>query len=171
MIVVDGEPVGKGRPRMNSRTGTIYTPTKTHRYEEAVHMAARRSQERVGDRPVIAVVTAVFAPPVSWSKRRRLSAMSGGVQKDTKPDLDNVIKSALDGLQPVCFTDDKQIVACVAMKSYAETPRLEIELYAVESSAGVVKAVGEAKEFAGKSLRDVVAKIVRGDDGAGLGNS
>lgn len=170
MIVIDGEPVGKGRPRVNGRTGTIYTPTKTHRYEEAIHIAAKLSKSRIGDALVIAVVTAFSEPPKSWSMKKRAMAAAGAVMKETKPDIDNVVKSALDGLQPICFSDDKQIVACIAMKSYSERPRLEVELFAVSVEDGAVVAQGEQKTFSGMNLREVVAKIVGGDGGAGLGN-
>ena len=27
MVVVEGEPIGKGRPRVSSRSGTVYTPS------------------------------------------------------------------------------------------------------------------------------------------------
>ncbi|MBH6887685.1 RusA family crossover junction endodeoxyribonuclease, partial [Clostridioides difficile] len=35
-LVIDGEPVGKERPRMNSITKRIYTPNKTRDYEELI---------------------------------------------------------------------------------------------------------------------------------------
>lgn len=43
-----------------------------------------------------------------------------------KPDLDNVLKSVLDGLQGVAYKDDKNITNARIRKRYGEEPRLEI---------------------------------------------
>ena len=40
-FTIDGEPVGKARPRMNTRTGRAYTPDKTRIYEEYTKMLYR----------------------------------------------------------------------------------------------------------------------------------
>ena len=45
-----------------------------------------------------------------------------------KPDLDNVAKAILDGLNAVAFEDDSQIVGLQITKSYGERPRAEIQI-------------------------------------------
>ena len=95
-------------------------------------------------------------------------AVGGLVQKITKPDIDNVVKSALDGIQDVCFDDDRQIVACVAIKAYDVRARLEIELLAIKDEGEVLIAQGEGRSFEGCSLEDLLAKVLGGNCGAGL---
>ena len=162
MIVIEGEPIGKGRPRVSSRSGTIYTPRKTHAYEDALRFAGKLAKERCGDSPVIAVVTAFSEVPSSWSKKKKALALTGLVQKETKPDIDNVIKSALDGLQPVCFTDDKQIVAVVGLKAYAEKPRLEVELYVISEEDENLKAQSGEVVYRAKDLRGLIGRVIGG---------
>lgn len=43
-----------------------------------------------------------------------------------KPDLDNYIKSVLDGLNGLAFEDDNQIIRIDAIKLYSDHPRTEI---------------------------------------------
>lgn len=43
-----------------------------------------------------------------------------------KPDIDNVLKSVLDGLQGVAYKDDKNITSARISKRYSAEPRLEI---------------------------------------------
>ena len=45
-----------------------------------------------------------------------------------KPDLDNYIKSTLDALNGVIWTDDATIVELNTSKWYADDPRIEIEV-------------------------------------------
>lgn len=58
-------------------------------------------------------------PPVSWSKKRRESAMAGEIKPTVKPDFDNLIKIMGDGMNGIVYLDDKQIVALAGSKSYA----------------------------------------------------
>lgn len=53
----------------------------------------------------------------------------------TKPDIDNIIKAVLDGLNGVAFKDDKQVTSIKATKfycSYNEPPYLEVRIIADE---------------------------------------
>lgn len=162
MVVVEGEPIGKGRPRVSSRSGTVYTPRKTVAYEDALRFAAKLSKDRLGMAPAIAIIRAFSEPPTSWSQKKKKVAVGGRVQKITKPDIDNVVKSALDGIQDVCFEDDRQIVACVAVKAYDVRARLEIELLAIKDEGEVLIAQGEGRSFEGCSLEDLLAKVLGG---------
>lgn len=46
---------------------------------------------------------------------------------DKKPDIDNIIKAILDGLNKTMFIDDKQIVELSVKKQYGETPCVIVE--------------------------------------------
>ena len=52
----------------------------------------------------------------------------GHVRPIVKPDLDNYIKSTLDALNGVIWTDDATIVELNTSKWYADDPRIEIEV-------------------------------------------
>jgi len=47
-FVLVGEPVPKGRPRLNKATGAIYTPRETKAYEDAIAMMAMTQREKYG---------------------------------------------------------------------------------------------------------------------------
>lgn len=123
-----GQPVGKARPRF-SRT-RVYTPAKTVRYEEQISEAAKVAM--YGLPPVATDVAfdveieAYYAVPASWSKKRRISALQGVDRPMTKPDLDNLAKSVLDGMNGIVFEDDKQVVGLTVTKHYSDTPRIEV---------------------------------------------
>lgn len=128
-ISVPGTPVAKGRPRLG-RYGT-YTPEKTKGYERVVawHAASsRRGQPIRPSTPVRVVVTAVFPRP---QRLKRVKDPSDLIPHVVAPDLDNVIKAVLDGLNGVIYKDDKQVVSICATAWYAEKgglPRTEIEV-------------------------------------------
>ena len=52
----------------------------------------------------------------------------GQIKATKKPDIDNVIKSVLDGLNGVAYEDDKQVVKLTANKYYGVQPRVEITI-------------------------------------------
>jgi len=127
-LEIPGTPVPKGRPRV-TRTGHVYTPSKTRAYEDVIRLATRVAMagRPPTENPCRVNVTAVFQPPGSWSKKKKKEIRVHA----TKPDLDNVVKSALDG---ICFDtgairDDKQINEIRATKSYAQDASLMIEVF------------------------------------------
>lgn len=131
-LTVEGTPVAKGRPRM-TKTGHVYTPEKTRRYERLIagltrlRMGARLPTEN----PCIVHLCAVFEIPQSSTKRR----VQQGGPHTTKPDLDNVAKSAIDGIcgERGAILDDKQIVELCAFKSYGSVGSLMIDVFEVAS--------------------------------------
>lgn len=134
-FTVPGEPKGKGRHRSRmatSRAGKSfianYAPADTVEYENLVRMAAHEAM-RGGvptKNPVAVTISAYCSVPASWSLRKRVKALAGDVLPTGKPDLDNVAKSVLDGMNKIVFRDDA--VACDVMKRkrYSETPRVEV---------------------------------------------
>ena len=47
-----------------------------------------------------------------------------------KPDLDNVLKAVLDGLNGIAFVDDSQVVNVCMAKHYDLTPRVAVTVRA-----------------------------------------
>ena len=127
-IVVDGAPVGKGRPRFSRKTGATYTPEKTAAYECKVAWAAQ--QEMRGKElltgPLRLSISAFVEVPVSKSKKFRIDALEGRELPTKKPDGDNVLKGVMDALNKVVSVDDVQIVDFEFSKRYCTKPRIEI---------------------------------------------
>lgn len=73
------------------------------------------------------IVTSTFALPAKTTKARAAMAAAGVLGKASKPDVDNLVKSALDGAQlnPEVLKDDGQVVAAVGinLSSRAEVLR------------------------------------------------
>ena len=125
-LIVLGAPVAKGRARLGN--GHVYTPPKTAKYENAVKWEALRvmAGRQPFDAPLGVEVVAQLPIPPSWSKKKREQAARGFVMPASRPDLDNYVKAALDGMNKIVFRDDSQVVAIIARKEYSEAPRLEI---------------------------------------------
>lgn len=125
-VVIDGEPVAKGRPRV-TRAGRAYTPKRTADFEARVRdeVAALGAEALAG--PLVVVIDSVRARP------KRLRAARHGddlLPAPTRPDVDNLAKAVLDGLDAL-WEDDAQVVELVARKWYAERdgePRTEVEV-------------------------------------------
>lgn len=130
-FVVPGEPVPKARPRFTMQGGKArtYTPTSSAAYETTIGLLAHAAMQ--GREPmqgaVHVQVQAFFPVPQSWSKKRKAAAKWHA----SRPDLDNVVKSALDGLNRIAFADDGQVASIFASKAYSATPRLEVAVYEI----------------------------------------
>jgi Holliday junction resolvase RusA-like endonuclease len=130
MFTVYGHPVAKGRPRFSTRGKfpVAYTPQKTKTYETEVGMMAKAamgaSEPLEGALEVFIYVT--FPIPASYSKKRTEACLSGLEKHTKKPDLDNVAKSAIDGMDKIVFGNDSQITSIHATKVYGEVAKVEI---------------------------------------------
>lgn len=134
-FTVYGECVGKKRPKF-SRQGNFvrtYTPEATANYETLVRLSFIQENPNFKtidkDIPLTCIITIYKGIPKSVSKKKREMMLNGQIRPTSKIDLDNGIKSILDGLNKVAFEDDSQIVELKASKHYAETPRAEVEIY------------------------------------------
>ena len=118
IFVIPGPAQAKQRPRINRQTGRVYTPNATHKYEKLV-------KESYGDNPcfknqfISVKITFKFTIPKSYTKAEYYEALVGDI-RPKKADIDNYIKSVLDGLNGVAFTDDRYICHLEAEKIYTE---------------------------------------------------
>ena len=114
-----GDPIAKARPRF-TRGGHVYTATSTRVAEGQVYMEATKAMD--GNTPMLGplfvFVVAHLAIPKSWSKKRQQMADMRLIHPDKRPDLDNLVKLVTDGMNGVCYEDDKQIVFMQAGKVY-----------------------------------------------------
>ena len=125
---IPGVPVAKGRPRM-TKTGHTYTPKKTEEYEELVKLSyATACGNLITDKPV--AVNILFRMPIPKScSKKQVTEMEANLQKPAKrPDIDNLIKAVLDGLNGVAYFDDKQVVAISAAKVYGAVSGTKVSI-------------------------------------------
>jgi len=126
---VDLDPVPKGRPRFSKVGGFVrsYTPKKTSDYEASVREAAQQAMTREPlETPLAAFLYFRLPIPKSYSKKRIAACLSGLERPTKKPDLDNLAKSVLDGLNGVVYKDDSQLVSLHIIKVYDRNPGVNI---------------------------------------------
>jgi Holliday junction resolvase RusA-like endonuclease len=79
------------------------------------------------DEPLILDMLVQVQIPQSWSKKKRVAAMSGEIRPTKKPDFDNYAKT-VDALNLIVWIDDAQIVDGRVRKVYSEQPGMFIEV-------------------------------------------
>jgi Holliday junction resolvase RusA-like endonuclease len=114
---VEGDPVGKQRPRFSR--GRTYTPKKTVDYETII---ASKASQAMGSSEPLQTPVAIFiwishAIPASYYKKRKEACLNG-LDWPKKPDLDNVAKVFLDAMNGIVYKDDVQVVKLRVSKRY-----------------------------------------------------
>ena len=135
-FVVPGKPRGKGRPRF-ARMGNYvrtYTPAETAAYENLVALEYQSAGGVLMECPVEVTILASFAPPKSASKKMRDAMLNGQIVPNCKPDIDNIIKAVLDGLNGVAYKDDTQVINVQAARYYGAVA--EVEVWVVPNRGG-----------------------------------
>lgn len=127
---VDGTPVGKQRPKFNSKQHRTYTPRKTADWEKHIQNVYKLLElpKIPAGIPVTVNVTAYFVPPKSWAKYKRIAYAQDEAFHIVKPDCDNVLKCVLDALNGLAYDDDRQVFAANVSKYYSEREGLRIAL-------------------------------------------
>lgn len=115
---VPGKVQGKARPRFSSKSGTVYTPGRTKSYERQIAEAYEAQHGPCFDGAVTVVIEAVFPIPKSWPRAKKAEALAGKLAPG-KPDIDNILKVVLDGLNGIAYEDDKQVVLVQCRKTYS----------------------------------------------------
>jgi len=129
-LVIPGEPIPQARPRF-TKTGIAYTTDKCRNYRQYIGKIVKEYMKKHNLEPAEeALVVSVWiyrGIPQSWSKSKKKKALTGEIVPTSKPDIDNFVKSALDGVtHGGLWKDDCQVVRVVAEKIYSDNPRLEI---------------------------------------------
>lgn len=107
----------KQRPRLG-RGGNVYTPKKTLEAEMAVGWQFKQANR--GHR---VDADSAFGVALTFHGARE------------GQDVDNMTKLVLDGLNGVCWKDDRQVVEIHARKVPADSPRTEVSIFIVEGAA------------------------------------
>ena len=125
-LEIKDKAIGKQRPRFTKWGGT-YTPEKTKNYETMIGLKFKEKYKiEPSDKPMKAYIVFIFEPPKSLSNKKREKLLLEHYIK--KPDIDNLVKSVLDGLNKIAYMDDAQICKIDAKKEYGLEDSIYIEL-------------------------------------------
>lgn len=124
-FIIPGEPIAKERPRLG-KNGKVYTPRKTHNFETTCSLAYGNRPRLEGEKLRVEILFN-FKVPKSYSKKQRNKALTDKIGP-TKKDIDNCIKSVLDGLNGIAWKDDRYIHEVIAKKQFAEKSEIIVEI-------------------------------------------
>ncbi|HBF2503723.1 TPA: RusA family crossover junction endodeoxyribonuclease [Clostridioides difficile] len=127
-FTIDGEPVGKERPRFNLATKRTYTPNKTKSYEELIKWLYQSKVKHYFEGYIKMTLRCYYSIAKSNSKKVKEQKRNNVLRPSKKPDIDNVVKIIADSLNEIAYKDDTQIVEVVASKYYSDRPRVEVML-------------------------------------------
>lgn len=156
VIVLEGDPRGKGRPRFAQRGAftTVYTDKETLAYEELIQVEVLR---HIGEQALIdrtrqikrqTFIQAykdfggepIFKGPVrvemeirhpiraSWTKAKKAAAVAGHIAPTLKPDPDNVAKIWFDAFNDCMWKDDTQVIRMTVDRTFSEDPSVLVRV-------------------------------------------
>lgn len=150
LIVLEGEPRGKGRPRFSSRGAyvQVYTDADTLAYEERIQcevltliggpaLVAKTRQikratfiqayrdfggEPLFKSPVRIEMEIAHSIRPSWTKNKQDAARLGLIAPTIKVDFDNCAKIWCDAFNGCMWKDDTQVIDARIIKIFSDTP-------------------------------------------------
>ena len=127
---VIGDIKGKARPRVNTYTGTAYTPTGTKDYENLIKQYFKVKYPRYEplDGRVAIKIIAYFEVTKNTTKKDKKLIEERLLSPTKKPDIDNIVKIILDALNKMEFKDDNQITKIEVEKKYALEDKLYVKI-------------------------------------------
>lgn len=156
VVVLEGDPRGKGRPKFASRGSfvQVYTDKETQDYEQLIQEEVLRliggdvlvhNTKQIKRRTFIEAFTDMGGKPlfscpvrlemeirhplrVSWTKKKTAGALNGEIAATIKPDIDNVLKIWCDAFNHCMWKDDTQVVRCTVDKMFAEEPSVLVRV-------------------------------------------
>ena len=127
---VPGKVIGKGRPRLNSYTGIVYTPTKTKDYESLVeqYFLLKYPRFKTLEGRIKVSIIAYFSIPKTTKKADINEMLENNISPTKKPDIDNIVKSILDSMNKFAFKDDNQITKLEVEKKYSIEDKVYVKI-------------------------------------------
>ena len=131
-FTVFGDPVPKARARTVRKGGRTwsFTPKKVAAWEKLVKEKGLKHFSEPFNGPVALSLAFFLSRPKSRRKDNFVV---------TTPDLDNLEKAFIDGLNEVAYLDDKQVVVKNAVKRYVVggVPRVEVVVVPLLNQLGL----------------------------------
>lgn len=127
---IPGKVIGKGRPRLNSYTGAVYTPTRTKDYESLVeqYFLLKYPRFKALEGRIKVNIIAYFAIPKTTKKSDINEMLENNISPTKKPDIDNIVKVLLDSMNKFAFKDDNQITKLEVEKKYAQEDKVYVKI-------------------------------------------
>lgn len=127
-FTVEGDIVGKERPRVNTNTLRVYTPNKTKDYEFLIrqYFKIKYPKFEMIEGRLQVVIVAYLKIPKSTQKKKIESMLENKESPIKKPDIDNIAKVILDAMNGFVFKDDNQVSKITVEKRYAIQERVDI---------------------------------------------
>jgi Holliday junction resolvase RusA-like endonuclease len=121
--------------RARLANGRHFTDDKTRAYKAMIAAYGRISFPGVPlSGPVEVRVSAIYAAPASWSRRKREDALNDRVRPTGRPDVDNLAKGVMDALNGIAYADDSQIVRLTASKHYGHSDSVVVMVVALDAA-------------------------------------
>lgn len=125
--IIKGECTPKARAKFNRYGGTYGKAfVRQQKYENHVKdsLIEQGAKEMSG---ALFMKIDIYKPFLKgWTKKQVREAEQGKILAVKRPDIDNYVKSIVDGAEGYLYADDSTIVSILAQKSYARDPRVEI---------------------------------------------
>lgn len=137
-LFIPGPIRGKQRPFFIKKLGIAITPKQTVSYENLVKIMFREKYpEHVPinhSEPLEAVMIANYGTPASTSKKKKDLMLQGIIRPTKTPDVDNITKVILDGLNKIAYDDDRQFVDLRIIKKYSTIEGLHIKINTITNN-------------------------------------
>ena len=114
-IEINARPIPKARPRLSKFA--VYTPKKTADYEKLIAYEWKRRYKS------LILKNAVKLDLLFCFKKAKSCKKDYHTQR---PDIDNLEKAILDGLNKTAFVDDCQVVEMKSQKVFSDTDKILI---------------------------------------------
>ena len=125
-IIISKDPVACPRPRV-TRFG-VYYPKKYQEYKNYLELYLKSLNiKKLEEKALYLNIVFNIQIPNSLSKKKKLELNGTYVIK--KPDIDNYLKSIMDGMNGIIYKDDNQIASINIIKKYVlDNPNSTIEI-------------------------------------------
>lgn len=117
-FIIPDRPVGWQRPGQNRKMGVTFTPKRTKAYEDEVKLIYRALRVPILTGGVAVSIEIYYTPNKGTPKKYLQQHYDNDLPcfSAQKPDVDNVAKAILDGLNGEAYEDDKQVVSLLVRR-------------------------------------------------------